>query len=254
MEKIPPSHFAGKEAIKHVSENYVKGIIASSEIHGAEIPGAISALADAAKETATVFLLFWTIFHLLNIPQNQIFLILGSFFLGFILWRAGRSAILGWARLERLHRIAAQEKWEIQHNRSQEREELTALYRAKGFQGKLLKDVMDVLMSDEDILLRVMLEEELGLSLEVHEHPLKQAFGAFFGVFIGFLVCSMALYFFPNYGPIFGSCAVVSSTAILSAKYEQNDLIHAFVWNLGLILACFGVVYFLTEYLIGALK
>ncbi len=247
MEKKLPTHFDGKEAIKHVTENYAKGVIASSEIHGAEIPGAISAGADAAKETAVIFLFFWTILHLLHLPKAQILVILASFFLGFILWRVGRSAILGWARLERLHRIAAQEKWEIQHNRLQEREELTALYAAKGFQGKLLSDVMDVLMSDEDILLRVMLEEELGLSLGVHEHPLKQAFGAFFGVLLSFSFCALTLYFFPRLGPIFGCLGVVGITSLISAKYEQNDLIHALVWNIGLIAATFGTVYFFIE-------
>ncbi len=33
-------------------------------------------------------------------------------------------------------------------------------------------------MADDNRLLRVMLEEELGLTLEAYEHPLKQAFGA----------------------------------------------------------------------------
>ena len=32
-------------------------------------------------------------------------------------------------------------------------------------------------MADGDRLLRVMLEEELGFSLEVYDHPLKQALG-----------------------------------------------------------------------------
>ncbi len=96
----------------------------------------------------------------------------------------GRSAWLGWSRLERLHRILAQEKWEIEHNREQEREELGVLYAAKGFEGKLLEDVLDVLMADGDRLLKVMVEEELGLTLESQVHPLKQGLGAGFECYL----------------------------------------------------------------------
>jgi hypothetical protein len=249
MEKDLPKHFDGKEAIKHVTENYAKGVIASSEIHGTEIPGALSAGADAAKESAVAFLLIWTTLTALQLPFQSITVTLISFSIAWIFWKAGRSAFLGWSRLERLHRIAAQEKWEIEHNRSQEREELTALYMAKGFEGKLLTDVIDVLMSDGDLLLRVMLEEELGLSLEVHEHPLKQAFGAFLGAFLSLLTCGLCFYLSPGSGPLFASVLLVTLSSYIAAIYEKNDLIHAIVWNLGILNVSFGIVYFLMQYL-----
>jgi len=249
MEKNLPKHFDGKEAIKHVTENYAKGIIASSEIHGAEIPGAIFSAADAAKESSIAFLIIWACLTAINVKMPQILIVLASFSLAWIFWKSGRAAFLGWSRLKRLHRIAAQEKFEIEHNRTQERDELTALYEAKGFQGKLLTDVIDVLMSDGDLLLRVMLEEELGLSLEVHEHPLKQAFGAFLGASLSLLCCALCYFFFPQIGPVIASFSIVGLASFISAKYEQNDLIHAIVWNLGLLSVSFGFAYFLIQYL-----
>ena len=92
--------------------------------------------------------------------------------------------LLGWARLERLHRIVEEERYEIENHRQQEREELKELYRAKGFQGKLLDEVVDVLMADGERLLKVMVEEELGLSLQSQEHPLKQGAGSALGAFV----------------------------------------------------------------------
>jgi hypothetical protein len=248
MEKELPKHFDGKEAIKHVTENYAKGVIASSEIHGTEIPGAISAGADAAKETAIIFLIMWCILTALNIPKLTLLLSLFSLGCGWIFWKTARSAFLGWARLERLHRIAAQEKWEIEHNRAQEREELTALYQAKGFEGKLLTDVIDVLMSDGDLLLRVMLEEELGLSLEVHEHPLKQAFGAFLGAILSFTAFALSFYFFPNSGPLLSSVIIFTISSYIAAKYEQNEPLPAIIWNVGILNVTFGILYFLMQY------
>ena len=93
------------------------------------------------------------------------------FSIGWLFWKLGRSSLLGWARLERLHRLIQQEQWEIEHHRAQEKEELTAMYHQKGLTGKLLEQVIEVLMADDNRLLRVMLEEELGLTLETYEHP-----------------------------------------------------------------------------------
>ena len=89
--------------------------------------------------------------------------------------------MLGWSRLERLHRVIEEERWEIEHHRPQEREELRALYAAKGLRENSSMRSIEVLMADDNRLFQVMLEEELGLTLEAYEHPLKQAFGAFFG-------------------------------------------------------------------------
>lgn len=249
MEQTPPPHFAGKNAIQHVTQNLARGMIASSEIHGTEIPGAISSGSDSAKESVFLYGLLFTLLLALEIPKNPLFISLLALSFGWILWKTGRSAFLGWARLERLHRIATEEKWEIDHNREQERDELTALYRAKGFEGKLLSDVIDVLMSDGDLLLRVMLEEELGLTLDNHEHPLKQALGAFIGSSLSLILCGISSYFLPFYGFILVSLLIITFSSYIEAKYQQNAYLEAIVWNLGIFLAAFGSFLSLLEYL-----
>ncbi len=153
-----------KTALEHVIEAQAKGILASSESHGSETPGHISAAADAARETGVLLFILWTVLVQLGVSAHEIVKIMGVVSCGWLVWKMGRSAWLQWTRLERLHRIMAEERWEIEHHRQQEREELKVLYEAKGFQGKLLEDVVDVLMSDGDRLLKVMVEEELGLS------------------------------------------------------------------------------------------
>lgn len=244
-----PSHFQGKEAIEHVVEAQAKGLLSSTEIHGTEIPGHISAGADAARETAVIVLILWLI--LMNFPLNfsMDFGILAVFCLSWLIWKAGRSAWLGWSRLERMHRVVEQERWEIQHHRQQEREELGELYKAKGFEGKLLEDVLDVLMADEERLLKVMVEEELCLSLSTHEHPLKQGLGAAIGTFIASSVCLIAFYIFPPWGIWLGSFLTLGAAAAVSTTFERNRLIPAIVWNLGLGAAASGCVYFLFDYI-----
>ncbi len=250
MESSLSDHFQGKDAINHVAEAQAKRIIASSEIHGTEIPGFISAGADAARETAIILLLIEICLTKLSFPPPQILTLLSFFILGWLIWKAGRGSWLGWSRLERLHRILAQERWEIEHNRLQEREELQALYAAKGFEGKMLEDVVDVLMADGDRLLKIMIEEELGLSLEVHEHPLKQGLGAGLGVFYSGLVAGLLYWMLPSYGLFIAAVGMIGTSAGIAACYEKNRLVPAMIWNLGMGGLAIGSANFFLDYFI----
>lgn len=242
-EKETPTHFKGKDAISHVAEAQAKGIISAAEIHGTEIPGPVSASADAARDTAFLMLMLSLILYFFA-PQANPISILFIFSAGFMIFRTGRSAWLGWFRLERLHRVLEQEKWEIEHNRDQEREELKELYRAKGFDGELLENVIDVLMADGDRLLKVMVEEELGLSLENVEHPLKQGLGAASGVFLASTLCLAGLSLFGGIGLIATSIAVIGLSGMMIAWYAKNKLIPAIVWNIAFsVLAYFLIIF-----------
>lgn len=241
-------HFKGKEAISHVIEAQAQGLVRSAEMHGTEIPGHFSAGTDAAKETSVVLATVWVLLINLNIPFIQVVQVLAVFAVAWLVWKAGRSAWLGWARLERLHRVLAQEKWEIDHHRDQEREELKALYAAKGFEGKMLDDVIDVLMADGNRLLKVMVEEELGLSLESQEHPLKQGFGAAVGTLIATLACGIGLFVYSQWGVFIAALMVIATAAGVSARYEKNRMVPAIIWNMGISVLTFGTVYYLIEY------
>lgn len=243
-----PTHFEGKEAIGHVAEAQAKGLLSSTEIHGAEIPGHISAGADSARETSIALLVLWLILVQANVSFFASLEILAIFSLGWCVWKAGRSAWLAWSRLERMHRVVEQERWEIQHHRKQEREELTELYRSKGFEGQLLEDAIEVLMADDERLLKVMVEEELCLNLGTHEHPLKQAIGAFTGTLTASIICLLCFYIYPAYGMWVGSAATLTVAAALSAYYEGNRIIPAICWNLGLGALTSGTAYFLFDY------
>ncbi len=243
------SHFTEKAPLEHVAEKLAQGKLSSFEVHGTELPGHISAGADAVRETAVVLLLMSSILLSLRFSTDQLTLIILIFSTGWILWKFGRSAWLGWSRLERLHRVVKQEKWEIDHNRDQEKMELRELYAAKGFEGKLLDNVVDVLMADGDRLLRVMVEEELGLKLESHEHPLKQGCGAGLGALGAvclILICH--LFALHSYGLIFGSFISIAIASAVSAYYEKNRIIPAILWNIGLAVIAFAWVYFLYDF------
>jgi hypothetical protein len=244
------SHFQGKDALEHVFEARRKGRAASSEIHGAELPGHYSSAADSAKETALVFLVLWALFTELQLAAAQVNAILLVFSCGWLIWKVGRSALLGWSRLERLHRLIEEERWEIEHHRSQEKEELRAFYEAKGLSGRLLDEVIDVLMADDNRLLQVMLEEELGLNLEAMEHPLKQAAGACIGVIGSAFILSFGLFFLPIWGTAFCAALIIALAAGTTAQLEKNPPLPSIVWNLAVALLAAGAAYFIGQLLL----
>lgn len=222
-------------------EKRAEGMLSLSETHGTEMPGHLAAGCDAARETVMMLLLASIFF-----PHASVLIPLG---LAWFAWKIGRSAWLGWSRLERLHRVIEQERYEIEHHRPQERDELIALYHAKGFEGKLLDEVVDVLMADQDRLLKVMLEEEMGLTLQAFEHPLKQSLGAAAGSFISLVVGMIAFFLSPSYGMLIASFLLLTASAALSALYEKNRVIPAVIWNLSIGALSFGAAYFVFQIL-----
>jgi hypothetical protein len=243
MSKKHP-HFQGKEALEHVIDARIKGFAASSEIHGTELPGHYSSAADAAKETAIILLILWTLFSEMGFEEASSHLFSLLFIIGYMIWKVGRSACLGYNRLERLHRLIEEERFEIEHNRLQEKEELRALYAAKGFSGKLLDEVVDVLMADDNRLLQEMLEEELGIHLETYEHPLKQAAGAFVGVFGSAVIMSFGLFGLPSWGPFPCAALIVALSSGTTAQLQKNKPIPSIIWNLAIGSLVVAIVYF----------
>lgn len=242
-------HFEGRDALSHVAESQVDGKLCSSEEHGAEPPGMFAAFADSLRETVLCLFLIGILFFVMGIPHEVGHKGLIAFSLGWVFWKASRSSWLAWSRLERLHRVLEQEKYEIEHHRDQEREELVALYGAKGFQGKLLDEVVDVLMADGDRLLRVMVEEEMGYRLECYEHPLRMGVGAFLGALCAtiFGTIAFAWGFYPF---ACASLALAGFGAFLIARSEKNRLVAAVLWVVGMVVVTASLVYFGFELLV----
>ena len=244
-------HFQGKSVVEHLKEAKAKGMSASHEVHGAEMPGHLCAGADAARECALYLVLLWILSYAVDLSPKHLFVLLLLFCFGLMLWKGGRSAWLGYMRMQRLHRLIEEERWEIQHHRQQERDELREIYRAKGFEGKLLEEVLDVLMADDNRLLKVMLEEELGLTLEAYEHPLKQCTGALIGVCVTTGLCFVGLWIWPAWGLPLAATLIMGSTSFLFAHLEKNPILPALIWNLSLAALVAAAVYFLELGLCG---
>ena len=224
-------HFHGQTALKHLTEARAENVSASLEVHGAETPGPVFAFLDAGRESALLFAFGLIVVDFFCASMEQKSTVAVALFVGWAFWKGARSAMLAWSRLCRMHRVATEEQAEIQTNRPQEREELVALYGAKGFSGPLLDTVVDVLMADQERLLTVMLQEEMGLRLEENPHPLLQGLYAAIGALFPFMVVWPACLWLPSLWAVICSVFVGALMGGFFAYKEKNAVLPALVWN-----------------------
>jgi len=227
MENV--SHFKGQSVAEHLAQAQ------RVESHGSELTGRWALVTDGVREVAVALPLLL----LLGLSSQLMVL----FVCAWALWRGGRSAWAGWAQLERLHRIVEEERIEIERNRDEERRELEVLYGQKGFEGQLLSDVVDVLMADRNRLLRVMVEEEMGMKLERLDHPLQLGLAAAGAVLVTGLLLLAASWLHP-WALLIASLAALAGGSVAAARRQGNRLIPAVVWNTALALLLWGVIYY----------
>ncbi len=242
-------HFEGRAPLNHVKEKRKETLSLRMEGHGGPLLSHQAFFIDSMREIALLLLLFFAFFARVPFGKGSEWLLLLLFGSVWVLWRACRAGWLGWFTLERLHRTIEQERYEIEHSREEEALELAAIYRAKGFEGELLQKVIDVLMASPDRLLKVMLDEELGLVLEAYEHPLKLSFGAFLGALFS-LACLLILYFISGLLALFGAFALLFLSGALSARLERSSMLTAGIWNVAIGALVSGALYFLAGYLL----
>jgi len=233
-----------KESIFKLIKKKIRKKILSSEFYKTEKPEHIVAAIDAAKETVILSFILIIIFTQINLTLLSIKMIYFSFLISFAFWKICQTAFISWMRLNKFHKIIKEEKYEIEHHRENEKKELETIYKAKGFSGKLLEDVVDVLMADDNRLLQVMMEEEMGLVLRRYEHPLKQAIFSALGV----LFSSMFLIFTLNkpYEFFFLGTFIF----VLTSLYSKTNISFKIIWNLAIlalisIISFFSIKYFM---------
>lgn len=238
-------HFANKNASEHLKDARQKGYHAFAEPHGLEPMGWKNAFLDGLQISSVIVSLLFTVYGSFNVPTAVVI----TFAFGMIIFLFGRSSFFGWSRLEKLHTLIQEENWEITHHREQEKKELLAIYRAKGFQGELLKQIVDTLAADDNRLLEVMLTEELGIPLESYDHPLQQGSAAA----VGGVISSIAIYIASRIHLLFGTllmgAIIIGISSFWFAKIQKNNCLHAVIWSTALYGLILGSTYFLLQHL-----
>lgn len=229
------NHIKEKTVIEHLASARKKGYLASVELHNFVFSSKLFSFLDAFRDGIILF-------SLIYLSSNTF---LWPFAIGFALWRGLKLALQGFMRLERLHYLIKEEKYEIEHNRDEEKQELMAIYEAKGFKGDLLNEVVATLMADDNRLLQVMLEEEMGVSFETLDHPVVTGFMAFLGT-----VCALTTTWglsFIKYGPLIGGIVFILLAAFYETRKQKLPSFTNITWSLASLSFVFFVAYFIGQ-------
>ncbi len=103
-------------------------------------------------------------------PARLLLVVLGEVLAGGISMALGGFLAARTAKQILDQRIAT-ERYEIEHEPEEERAELHAIYRNKGFSGPLLQHVVNHLTADQERWHRAMVHDELGVVEETHINP-----------------------------------------------------------------------------------
>ena len=242
-------HFEGKSAQDHLKEALLKGRRVQEHTHTPPLPTHLFCMSESIKELMVLLFLSFTISFIF--PGAKIWLptLSVTLTLFWALYKGLTASLVGFEKLGRMHKLVAEEKHEITHNRSQEREELTAMYKLKGFEEPLLTQVIDVLMSDDHQLLMVMLEEELGMQLESEEHPIKQGLFAFIGTFLAGSIASGAAYLLAPWGLPIVLALIFIGVSIFSSKIQSATKIQNVIWYIAIATLSLSLSYLVTSFL-----
>jgi VIT1/CCC1 family predicted Fe2+/Mn2+ transporter len=105
------------------------------------------------------------------------------------------------------------EESEIESVPDKERQEIEEIYKAKGFQGDVLKSVVNTITSNKKVWLKTMLTEELGLNLQIVGNPLRGAL-VMFGSFLVGGILPILPYFIVKAGIISSGSAIAFAIGI----------------------------------------
>ncbi|MDI9355465.1 MAG: VIT1/CCC1 transporter family protein [Chitinophagaceae bacterium] len=131
------------------------------------VDGAVTTFAVVAGAAGAGADIRWVlIFGFANLIADGFSMSVGSFF-------STKSDIDNYKKHEDI------EYWEVEHLREKEIQEIREIYENKGFSGKLLEQVVEVIISNKKVWVDTMMKEELQMTQE-SKTPIKNALMTFF--------------------------------------------------------------------------
>lgn len=205
----------------------------------------------AARDGTVLASLLWLVLHGVGVsaPIAPVMAIVG---IGYALFVGITSA---WSTLRQVKHYEAElerERREIRETPEHEREEVHTLYAAKGFEGPLLEQVVDTLCADDDRLLKVMMEEELGLRIHHIGHPIVVGLIHGGGALLGAVTLAATARLVPATAAtawlLVVAGAIIGILAAINARFTRQPIVPAVATWLVMASTAGGVAYFLAEW------
>ncbi|MEK6815995.1 MAG: VIT1/CCC1 transporter family protein [Nanoarchaeota archaeon] len=149
------------------------------------------------------------------------------------------------------HSKLKEEKHESVHHVDEAKDEIRSIYLKKGFKGTLLNRIVQKITSDRKVMVDTMMKEELNLSLEGFESPLRNAAIIGFAAIVGSLIPLVPFFFVDNIMVAVIAAVMLSTvslflTGAIKAKVTVGNWLRE-----GIELALVGMGIALVSYGIG---
>lgn len=145
------------------------------------------------------------------------------------------------------------EKWEIENVPRGEEEEIRALYKSYGFKGNVLEDIVKTIISDKNLWLKVMMEQELKLTPVERKEALPVAVVVGVSAVVGSFIPLTPFLILPIITATWVSLIISSLTLFAVGYYKaQKTLGRKFIKS-GVEMTVIGMVSALIGYLIGTI-
>ncbi|MBX2828541.1 MAG: VIT1/CCC1 transporter family protein [Flavobacteriaceae bacterium] len=147
------------------------------------------------------------------------------------------------------------EYWEVDNLPELERQEIREIFAAKGFEGKLLEQVVDVITSDRERWVDVMMKEELGM-MEETKSPIKMGLVTYMAfILIGLI--PLLTYVWDYLSPISGNRFLITSllTAVgfMCIGFLKTYVTETKIWKGVLETLALGAIAASVAYFVGDL-
>jgi vacuolar iron transporter family protein len=143
------------------------------------------------------------------------------------------------------------EIYEIENLPAREKKEIYDIYHEKGFRGKLLKDIVNHIVSDKKRWLEIMMKEELSLTKDFTS-PMKAAILVFIAALIGSFIPLMPFFFATIKTAIIYSLIISAIALFITGATQAKLTVGNWIWK-GFQLMSIGMAAAIIGFIVGKL-
>jgi predicted membrane protein (TIGR00267 family) len=140
---------------------------------------------------------------------------------------------------------------EIKECASCEKDEVRAIYKKKGFTGRLLDQIVNHITRNKKLWTETMMTDELGLSKTSRSHPYRSAFVVGGSAVVGSLIPMIPFIFMSIPMAVVTSLVLCSLTLFITGSYNAKLTVGVW-WQRGLEMMIIGMLAALVGYGVGA--
>lgn len=129
-------------------------------------------------------------------------------------------------------------------------EEIRDIYRSKGFEGETLEKIVDVITSNPDVWVNVMMSEEFQMTPPEKSKAILSALIVGFSALVGSLIPLLPFFFLEVSLSIWLSIVIAALTLFVIGVYKARITVGK-PWRSGLQMAVIGTVSALAGYVVG---